>query len=386
MKTAKPEESPVPSSPPPTGLSTLGARLKELEDAERKFRGMIEAAQDAIVAVGTDGTIAFINRRVSDWFGYEPHELIGRPIEILMPERFRDHHVALRSGYAAQPSPRPMGAGLELFARRKNGSEFPVDIALSPSPNGHGVLITAVIRDVTEAKKREAERNRAIADREALLAIVSHDLKNPLTAIILSAQALRRAGRAGDGKRGELVARIERSAHQMKSLIADLLDSSKIQSGTFALKREPSRLNEIFSDVIEPIRTQAEAKRIALVVSIPDSLPLAECDRRRIGQALSNLLQNAVKFTPPGGRIELTAMEADTGISVSVSDTGPGIAPEHLLKVFDPYWQAEKTGTLGSGLGLSIAKGIVEAHGGTLAAENKPGQGARFCFTLPITK
>ena len=182
----------------------------------------------------------------------------------------------------------------------------------------------------------------------------------------------------------EFVNKIQRSADHMEGLIADLLDFARIQSGTFAVVVLADRLSQVLMPVIDRMRAQAEAKRQTLEVDLPSSLPYAAVDAHRVGQVISNLVSNAIKFTPQEGTIRVAARERDHKIVVSVVDTGPGIPQEHLSKIFDRFWRTPGTKQKGSGLGLSIAKGIVEAHGGTIWAESQLGKGSSFFFTVPL--
>jgi PAS domain S-box-containing protein len=228
------------------------------------------------------------------------------------------------------------------------------------------------------------EAQRAIKTREEVLAIVSHDLKNPLVAVELVAQLLPRLNQSDLQLLPEYANRIRRSTHQMQKLIGDLLDFAKIQAGTFSIEKVVEKPIEVILPMVESVKTLAEAKRQRLVVEVPAGLPEVSCDTYRISQVLSNLLGNAIKFTPEGGTVQISATAESDEILVSVSDTGPGILPEHLSNIFDQFWQAQGTKQLGSGLGLSIAKGIVEAHGAKIWVESQIGKGSCFSFTIPL--
>jgi len=228
------------------------------------------------------------------------------------------------------------------------------------------------------------ETQRAVTTREDVLAIVSHDLKNPVATIGLIAHVLRRFEQIEAGKLREFGWTLQRSVEKMDRLISDLLDFAKIQSGTFSVATSADQLNRVLTSVIDGIRAQAEAKRQTLLVELPPHLPEVALDDHRIGQVMSNLLGNAIKFTPEGGTIRVSARLNGNVVEVSVEDTGPGIPAEQLAKVFDRFWQAPETLRMGSGLGLSIAKGIVEAHCGTIWAESQLGKGSSFHFTLPV--
>ena len=238
--------------------------------------------------------------------------------------------------------------------------------------------------DITQRKRLEEELRSAVRTREDVLAIVSHDLLNPLATIQLVAELFRRMERIEVNEAQELAGKVQRSVDEMKGLIADLLDFARIQSGTFSVFASRDRLSRVVIPTIDRLRAQAEAKRQTLEVDLPSALPDVGIDARRIGQVISNLVRNAIKFTPREGTIRISARQQEQKIVVSVTDTGPGIPQEHLLRIFDRFWQAPETKELGSGLGLSIAKGIVEAHGGTIWAESQLGRGSSFLVTLPL--
>ena len=229
-----------------------------------------------------------------------------------------------------------------------------------------------------------SEAQSAIKTREDVLAVVSHDLGNPLSNIHLAVHFLSRFERIDEKKVREFIDKVQRSADEMKALIADLLDFARIQSGTFSIVSSTETLSHVVMPVIDRLRPLAEAKRQTLEVDLPSRLPEVVVDARRIGQVVSNLVGNAIKFTPQKGAIRVSARERDHQIVVSVTDTGPGVPEEHLQKIFDRFWQAPGTKYKGSGLGLSIAKGIVQAHGGAIWAESQFGKGSSFFFTLPL--
>jgi len=228
------------------------------------------------------------------------------------------------------------------------------------------------------------ETQRAVKTREEILAIVSHDLKNPVTTISLVAEMIRGSEQIDAARLRQWGGILQRSVDKMMLLIADLLDFAKIQSGTFSVEPRAEQLRHLLLPVIDIMKVQAEVKRQALDVALPHLLPEVAVDANRIGQVLANLLGNAIKFTPDGGVIRVSAYPQESGVVVSVVDTGPGIPPENLPRIFDRFWQGREAWRAGSGLGLSIAKGIVEAHGGRIWAESQPGKGSSFFFTVPL--
>ena len=229
------------------------------------------------------------------------------------------------------------------------------------------------------------ESQQAVRAREEVLAIVSHDLRNPLNAVTLGTSLLKMSDTLSDEDR-EQVDAIEVSGRRMAKLIEDLLDVTRLEGGK-RLPIEPATVepSELLREAEEIFRAQAAVASVLIHYEADDSLPPVYADRHRVMQVMSNLIGNSMKFTPPGGRIEVRAKQMeDDAVLFSISDTGPGIPREHLSHIFSPYWQAKRAERLGAGLGLPIAKGIVEAHGGRIWVESEPDQGTDFYFTLPV--
>lgn len=363
---------------------------KRLEEAvrlnEAKASGIVSISADAIVSIDEDQKITLFNEGAEQIFGYSNSEMIGRPIEILMPERFRIGHRHLVEEFAKEKgmSRRKGEKGKSITGLRKNGEEFPAEASISKLEIGGVKIFTAALRDISDQQNREIQLQRAIKTREDVLAIVSHDLKNPVSVIGLSAQMLKRMDEVDTNKIQRIADKIQLSTSQMSQLIGDLLDFSKIESGTFAVEIYAESLNDFLSPIFEGVRTLTESRMQNFDVSLASDLPEVACDADRICQVMSNLLGNAIKFTPEGGIIRVSAIQKNDSIVVTVSDTGPGIPSDQISKIFDRFWQPKETQKQGSGLGLSIAKGIVEAHGGKIWADSIPGKGANFHFTIPI--
>ena len=223
--------------------------------------------------------------------------------------------------------------------------------------------------------------------RDQMMAVVSHDLRNPLATVQMAVNFMLDEMVPDDSvhepERRQLQA-IRRSAERMYRLIQDLLNVAAIDAGQLPVTRSPLAVEDLVSDALELLRPLAARKRIALVMDVPATLPRVAADRERVLQVFSNLGGNAIKFTPEGGRIEIGATSCGETIEFAVRDTGPGIPPEDLPHIFDRFWQARKTARGGVGLGLAIAKGIVETHGGRIRIDSEPGRGSRFAFTLPV--
>lgn len=220
--------------------------------------------------------------------------------------------------------------------------------------------------------------------REDMIAVVSHDLRNPLNVIALAAKALLGTPQAAaDDRLRQKIERIDRAAEHMRALIEDLLDLSRIKSGQLELELRPCAPEAIVEESVEAVRPLAQEKNIRLEVDVASGGRQVLCDQRRLRQVFSNLLGNALKFTPAGGRIRVVARDQPDSVCFSVNDTGSGIPREHQARIFDRYWQAPETARLGAGLGLFIAKGIVDAHGGSIGLQSAPGAGSTFTFTIP---
>jgi PAS domain S-box-containing protein len=366
-------------------------------NGEDKFRALLESAPDAMVIVNQAGEIVLVNAQTERMFGYARHELLGQPVEILIPAQYRRAHVRHRQGYAAAAHPRPMGAGLDLHAVRKDGTEFPVEISLSPLETEEGTLVASAIRDITDRKLAEQERARLLHERAAhaeanrikdeFLATLSHELRTPLNAI-LGWIALIRDAALDDESMHKAVTAIERNARAQAHLIEDLLDVSRIVSGNLRLQVVPVDFCQVVENAVDVVRPSAEAKSLQFNVVFEIRPLLMMGDPDRLQQVVWNLLSNAIKFSPKGARVDVNVWCGERNIHLSVRDTGQGIDPRFLPHVFDRFRQADSSyARLGGGLGLGlpIVRSIVELHGGTVeAVSSGEGRGATFSITLPV--
>ncbi|MBZ5592745.1 MAG: PAS domain S-box protein [Acidobacteriia bacterium] len=382
---------------------------------EKRYRKLLEAAPDAILEVDRQGRIVLVNVQVEKLFGYTRSELLGKPIELLIPERLLSRHPVHRERYFDKPVMRPMGTGLELYAKRADGTEFAVDVTLSPYEAEGGDRVICVVRDVSERKRAEEQiqtlnqnlerhtealiltnkalefQNREVEKvnrlKDEFLASMSHELRTPLNSIIGFSDLLAERGdEQFTPKQKRFIGHIQQGARHLLELINDILDLSKIEAGHLELKYEDFNVSAAAAEVLATVRPIAIAKSIEVSSMFPEDLSL-EGDRLRFKQILYNLLSNAIKFTAAGGRVSIECSETGGMALVSVTDTGIGIPAEEHEAIFSSFHQVGTTTKgvrEGTGLGLAITKRLVEQHGGRIWVESEPGKGSRFTFTMPI--
>jgi PAS domain S-box-containing protein len=360
--------------------------------SEFRFSGIVDIAADAIVSVDEDQVITLFNQGAERMFGYTAAEAIGKPLDLLIPHDVRELHREHLREFAKSPiRARRMGERSEVRGLRKNGEEFPAEASISKLDVEGRRVYTAVMRDVSERRAAELERARlyaeaqqAIRARDDVLSIVSHDLRNPLSVIGMCASAIEDMLATPNAAITDMLETIQNSADWMNRLIEDLLDVTRVEAGRLQLNRKPEDLVRVIAEAVTMLEPALAQKSIALREEIPDYLPRASVDAARLVQVLQNLVSNAVKFTSPGGEIAIRAAAKNGEALIAVRDTGIGIPAEDLPRLFDRFWQATGSRRGGAGLGLAIAKGIVEAHGGRIWVESEVGRGSTFTFAVPV--
>lgn len=348
---------------------------------------IIGIAADAIICMDQQQRITLFNDGAEHIFGWTAEEAIGQPLDILLPERIREVHRVHIDRFAASPDrARKMGQRQEISGLRKNGEEFPAEAAIAKVKMGDSVVFSVVLRDITEQVELHKRLQRAVRARDDTVGVVAHDLRNPVSAVKMLAQAL--INSAGGASREvnsvETLHLIRDAAVQMDRLIQDLLDITRVEEGRLSVDLHPVTTIALLEGALRTLRPLVENAGHSLDIDLPSSLPAVNADPERIGQVLSNLIGNSIKFTQQGGRITVVAVHDPPEVRISVSDTGMGIAAEQMPYVFDRFWQNHQSTirSRGAGLGLPIARGIVAAHGGRIWAESTPERGSTFSFTL----
>lgn len=360
-------------------------RRREAVRARREIDALLEATGDGVLGIDLSGTCTSLNRAGEQLLGYKEREISGRDVHDAFFHTCPDGTPAPREGselLAAIREGRSLESPEDAIMWRRREVSFPVRWSLRPMIDGvelRGAVLT--FTDMTETLERQKALQRAIRHRDDVVSIVSHDLRNPLGVALAAADLLLDLPLDAAQRRRQAQI-IRRSGERMQRLIDDLLDVSRIEEGALVVRLSKEELEPILEEARELFSEQAESKSLALMVRANGNTR-ARVDRDRILQALSNLLDNAIRLTPEGGRVTLSAAEAGEEVVLSVADTGPGVPPEMADTIFDRFARSEGMAGGAVGLGLTIVRGVAVAHGGEVTVSSAPGEGAEFALRLP---
>jgi PAS domain S-box-containing protein len=381
------------------------ALLQSSVRGERQFQVFFEFSPNALILVESGGRITLVNPKAEALFGYSSEELVGQPIELLVPEPLRGVHVRHRASFSMEPfASRPMGEGRILFARRKDGSLFQTEIALTSVDTAKGRLVMATVLDVTERKrveealKNSEERFRAQAEelaqavraRDDFISVASHELKNPITSLRMQLELRRREllkkPEAFDvPAHQKMIDSDLRQLERLNRMIDDMLDVTRIRVGKLSIQKEDVEICGLTQEVVDRYAPLCQERGCSLKLQLCDPIT-GSWDRSRMEQVLSNLITNAIKYGK-GSPIEVTVCpKGSASVELRVRDYGPGIPKEDHERIFERFERAVKPGgaIAGLGLGLYIVRKIVELQGGTIHVESQLGEGASFVVRLPL--
>ncbi|MDR2873020.1 MAG: PAS domain-containing sensor histidine kinase [Xanthomonadaceae bacterium] len=373
--------------------------VTEREQAGDRFRQVVHSSPNAIVLVNRCGKIVLVNQQTCALFGYEEKEMLGQPLDILLPERFRSQHAKFKSSFFADPQTRFMGVGRDLVGLHKEGKEIPIEIGLNPMQTSGELMVLASIVDITKRHKQEelrAEKEAAEAANKAKseqLAIASHDLKNPLAAITGLSEILlqmKKATPSASTQDIEFLQNIYDASRHMSEMVKGILANEDWGQQGFALNKENVDLSALCNDLVRFNEPVAQRKDIHLLSNIAPDIALCG-DKTRLYEAFDNYINNAIKYSPSGKTVTVTLTRLpDKGqIEFGVRDQGPGLTDDDKTQIFGKYKKlsAKPTGDeFSTGLGLSIVKTFVELHNGSVGCDSTYGQGAYFWARLPTVE
>jgi PAS domain S-box-containing protein len=368
--------------------NSLPTDIKKIGESDVFFRNLLESAPDAMIIVDDSGKMLLVNRQALEMFGYQRDEMIGAPIEILLPHSVRVGHVSQRAAYTENPSLRPMGEGRDLVGLRNDGSEFPVEISLSPVQTNDGRFISSVIRDVTVRRQMEMDikaahgaAERANKANSAFLAAASHDLRQPVHALSLLNGALRRTVK--DERALQMVEMQDASLTAMTNLLNSLLDISRLDAGAVKPEWEDFPMQRLIDRLSAEFARQAQSKGLEFVSESCDSI--VRSDPNLLAEVITNLVSNAIRYTDKG-EVRMICVERDGQCQLNVIDTGIGIESDQLDAIFSEFHQVKSPGASkeGFGLGLAIVRRLTDLLDHRIDVSSDPGRGSHFMLSLPV--
>ncbi len=364
-----------------TALQMFGVNfdITERKRADEHFRLAIDAAPTGMLLMNRTGAIVLANVQIETLFGYSRVELLGRQIELLVPERFREHHPEFRKDFFDAPRSRPMGAGRDLYGLRKDGSEMPIEIGLTPLQTSEGMFVLSSIVDLTQ--RREIDRLRS-----DFVSTVSHELRTPLTSISGSLGLLQ-SGTLGElpPKAAEMVEIAHKNSARLVRIINDILDIGRLEAGQLAMQMSSVSLEPLLRQAVEANSGYAQKYGVRFLLDSASGHNTVWVDADRLMQVITNLLSNAAKFSPSGADVHVRSRPEANTVRVEVEDAGSGIPEEFRGRIFEKFAQADASAARrfeGTGLGLSIARKLIEAMGGTIGFDSVAGRGSVFYVEL----
>ena len=361
-------------------MKTIRVSVAAREEALVRARGYFESSVEGIVSIDGKGTIRQLNPRGQELFGYHEMEVVGHPIEILIPQRFRYRHEAHRGGFFTSPKSRMMGRGMEVAGRRKDGTEFPAEISLNVVHTHRGKLVIAFVTDITErrAMEREARRNETVDALAAVAAGIAHELNNPLAVMASRIELMLASDQDLSAQTREDLLVLEKNIQRASRISHNMLSLARQRPGV----RQEVDMNVAVEDAVLIVGADAKAGMLRYETKLDRSLPSVMAEPTGLEQVLINFILNSRDAGAKLIHIETGPAPGRPGhLRLSISDDGPGIDKDVLPKLFTPFFTTKAKGT---GLGLWLSQRIIQDHGGSVSAESVKGKGATFIITLPM--
>ena len=366
-------------------LNELETCRLEFEHVQRRYGELLDSAPDALIFVDQNYEIVMLNAQTEKLFGYATGELLGKRLDVLIPERFRQRHKINVDEYYSNPRTRTMGSGIRILGLKKDGSEFSADIGLSPLRTDEGLLVTAAVRDITEYLdvQERLSQSEKLAALGRISANVAHELRNPLTSIGGFARRLLAGLREGSTEK-EYAGFIVSEVVGLEKTLKDVLDYSRI----VVPHLEKHNINAVISEVLIAYDEAFKENNIIVKTQLPDITSIM-VDKEQAEQAIGNLVSNAVDVMPHGGELTISAsiesVESRQYETVVIKDNSAGMPSDMLDKIFEPFFTT-KISKKGVGLGLPIAKKIMEDHHGFITVKSVPGKGSAFSIYFPLNE
>ncbi|MCG3137700.1 MAG: Adaptive-response sensory-kinase SasA [Phycisphaerae bacterium] len=382
----------IPILPRALRLPDVGALNLQLKketigrhDAEEHFRIAVEAAPNAMIMSDAQGKIVLVNRCAEQLFHYDRSELYGQTVELLVPRRYIENHIHYRQQYMIAPSIRAMGRGRELFGRRKDGSEFPVEVGLNPIDTAQGAMVLGVVVDITERQLAERNRDKHRQESEEFLHIVRHDLKRPLVTVQWNLNiVLDECSKLLGSEHGAYIQTALQECVRMQEMISELGDLSKIENSP--VQYEKVILPDFLAEVLRMFNARLEEKTVQVQIIAPGAEVILST--LHVREALENLIENALHYgcTDPTPRLTIQATLEEHRLLIGVADNGPGIALQHHVRIFQLFERLEDqhSKVAGSGIGLTAVHRLMQRIGGTVSIRSDVGGGAEFTLSIPL--